>query len=45
LGPQFGFGSLEVKVSPVPLPGAVVLFGSAVVALGGFARLRRRKAA
>jgi hypothetical protein len=38
-----GGSSISVNISPVPLPGAVVLFGSAVVALGGFARLRRRK--
>jgi len=35
----------DVRISPVPLPGAVALFGSAVVAVGGFVRLRRRKAA
>jgi len=46
LGTVTGDGSAlvaDVRISPVPLPGAVVLFGSAVVALGGFARLRRRK--
>jgi len=32
-----------VKISPVPLPGAVVLFGSAVVAVGAVTRFRRKK--
>lgn len=32
----------DVKVSAVPLPGAIMLFGSAVAALGGFSRLRNR---
>ncbi len=30
-------------VSPVPLPGALVLFGSAIVGVGGYARRRRRQ--
>ena len=31
------------NISAVPLPGAIVLFASAIAGLGGFARLRSRK--
>jgi len=46
-GSGFAFGgtSVSVTISAVPLPGAVVLFGSAIAAVGAATRWRRRRKA
>ena len=44
-GTVVGFQVSSIQVSAVPLPGALPLFGAALVGLGGLARRRLRKAA